>query len=113
MSHPLVQALFHPRLAQDPGGGSFFIPIILVFLIFYFLVIRPSSKERKDREAQVAALKKHDKVITNAGIYGTVMALEDDAVVLQVDDKNNVRVKFSRAAIWQVLGGEDAAGAKA
>jgi preprotein translocase subunit YajC len=101
-----------PVLAQDAGGG-FLIPMVLVFLIFYFIVIRPGGRERKEREAKLKALKKHDRVVTNAGIHGTIVALEDDAVVLRVDDKNNVRVKFSRAAIWQVLGGEeDAAAAK-
>jgi preprotein translocase subunit YajC len=80
-----------------------FVPILLVMLIFYFIVMRPASRERKAREAKLAALKKHDRVVTNAGIHGTVVALEDDAVVLRVDDKNNVRIRFSRAAIWQVL----------
>lgn len=96
-----------PLLAQDAGAGSFLVPMLLVFAIFYFIVIRPSSRERKQREAQLTALKKHDKVITNAGIHGTVVALEDDAVILRVDDKNNVRMKFNRAAIWQVLTGEE------
>jgi preprotein translocase subunit YajC len=98
-----------PILAEGAGGGmgSFLLPMVLVFLIFYFIVIRPSSRERKQREAQLSALKKHDRVVTNAGIHGVVVALEDDAVILRVDDKNNVRMKFSRAAIWQVLGAEE------
>ena len=66
-------------------------------MIFYFIVIRPGSKERKQREAQLKALKKHDKVITNAGIHGTVVALDEDTVDLRVDEKNNVRIRFSRA----------------
>jgi preprotein translocase subunit YajC len=95
-------------LAASGGSGlDFFVPLVLIFLVFYFIVIRPGSKERKEREAKVRALKKHDKVVTNAGIHGTVVGLEDDAVVLRVDDKNNVRIKFSRAAIWQVLTGDE------
>ena len=94
--------------ADDGAGSSFLIPLLLVGLIFYFIVIRPGSKERKQREAQLKALKKHDKVITNAGIHGTVVALDDDTVTLRIDEKNNVRVKFSRTAVWQVLGDEDA-----
>jgi preprotein translocase subunit YajC len=89
-------------LAQ--GGADWFVPLLLVLLIFYFIAIRPASKERKQREAQLAAIKKHDRVVTNAGIHGVVVGLEDDTVVLRVDDKNNVRVRFNRAAIWQVLG---------
>ncbi len=96
-------------VAAEEGQGSalgMLMPILIVVFIFYFLVFRPASRERKGREAQVKSLAKHDKVITNAGIYGTVMSLDDESVVLRIDDKNNVRVKFSRAAIWQVLGGD-------
>ena len=92
-------------LAEDEAQGSpmdMFVMIGMIFLIFWFLVIRPGSKERKAREAAVKNLKKNDKVVTNAGIHGTVVGLEDDAVTLRVDDKNNVRMKFSRQAIWQV-----------
>jgi preprotein translocase subunit YajC len=103
-----LRELVIPLLAEGDGvGGSFLVPLILVGLIFYFIVIRPGSRERKQREAQLSSLKKHDKVITNAGIHATVVALDDDTVTLRVDEKNNVRIRFSRAAIWQVLGDED------
>ena len=55
---------------------------------------------------------KHDKVITNAGIHGTVVGLDDETVTLRVDEKNNVRIRFARAAIWQVNPGGGGAGAK-
>ena len=92
-----------------PSAGGMLMPLLIVAVIFYFIVIRPGQKERKQRAAQIAALQKHDKVLTNSGIYGTVVALEDDAIVLRVDDKNNVRMRFSRQAIWQVLKGDDTA----
>ncbi len=92
-------------LAQDGGQGGMdmLVMIGMIFLIFWFLVIRPGNKERKERENAVKNLKKNDKVVTNAGIHGTVVGLDDDTVTLRVDDKNNVRMKFSRAAIWQVV----------
>jgi preprotein translocase subunit YajC len=106
--------LFPIVFAADAEGGGLdmFVMIGMIFLIFWFLVIRPGSKERKGRERAVKALKKHDKVVTNAGIHGTVMILEEENVVLRVDDKNNIRMRFSRAAIWQVLGDEDKLAAK-
>ena len=108
-----MHALLLPLLAADPppnqGFGTMMMPLLIVAAIFYFIVIRPGQKERKKREAEIAALEKHDKVLTNSGIYGTVVSLEDSAVVLRVDDKNNVRMRFSRQAIWQVLKGDDAA----
>ena len=96
-------------LAADGGGdllGGLLMPAAIVFGIFYFLVIRPQSRERRKREAQVKAIKKHSKIITNAGIYGTVVGMDDETVTLRVDEKNNVRMKFSRAAVWQVLDGD-------
>jgi preprotein translocase subunit YajC len=92
-------------LAVD-GGFDPLVMILIVVLIFYFLVIRPAGRERKAREARIRSLEKHDRVVTNAGIHGTVVALDDDTVTLRVDDKANCRIRFSRAAVWQVLGGE-------
>jgi preprotein translocase subunit YajC len=108
----MVPSLF-PLIAEgeSPAGGGLgmFPIIIIVFAIFYFIVIRPGSKERKQREAQVSALKKHDKVITNGGLHGTVVAIEGDVVVIRVDDKNNIRMRYSKSAIWQVVQPSDKA----
>jgi preprotein translocase subunit YajC len=79
-----------------------FAPILVVFLIFYLVVFKPGAKERKARELALKNIKKYDKVVTNAGIHGVVMALDADTVTLQVDDKQKVRIRFSRAAVWQV-----------
>lgn len=98
--------------ASNPLGGMLW-PILIVFAIFYFLVIRPGSRERKGREEKIRNLQKHAKVITNAGIHGVVVATDEDSVTLRVDDKNNVRMKFTKAAIWQILEGSGEAGADA
>ena len=126
MSSSLIQALMiqiRPAtfLAADgaPQGGGivdFLMPLAIVFLIFWFLVIRPSSRERKQRESSVRNITKHDKVVTNAGIHGVVVGSDDETVTLRVDDKNNVRIRFARAAIWQVNpagGGAEAKDGKA
>ena len=87
----------------SPGGGILGSPmmiIVIIFFIFYFLVIRPQSKERKKREEILKQVKKRDKVITTAGIHGTVVTATDTDVVLEVAD--GVRLKFERSAIWQV-----------
>ena len=64
--------------------------------------------ERRKRYLGKPAFKKHDKVVTNAGIHGTVVALDEDTVTLRVDEKNNVRIRFSRSAIWQVQTDDEA-----
>ncbi len=97
-------------LGADSGGaggfGDMLFMIAIVGFIFYFLVIRPAGRERKEREQRMRNLKKHDRVVTNAGIYGTIVGMDEQTVTLRVDDKSNVRIRFSRAAIWQLEGGE-------
>ena len=82
------------------------IPIVIVFMIFYFLVIRPQSRERKAKDAKIQAISKNAKVVTNAGIHGVVVATDDETVTLRVDEKNNVRIRFAKAAIWQIVDDE-------
>lgn len=94
-------------LAAEEGGGTgglgnLLAPIGIVFAIFYFLVIRPQGKERRAREQRIRSVGKHAKVVTNAGIHGVVVGADEDTVLLRVDDKNNVRIRFARSAIWQV-----------
>lgn len=63
-----------------------FLPIVLIFVVFYFLLIRPNQKRQRLRLQMLANLKKGDKIITVGGIFGTIVELTDDAVVLLVND---------------------------
>ena len=114
MTHTALLTLASLPLAEGANPlANPLIPILIVFAIFYFLVIRPQSRERRAREDKISNITKHAKVITNAGIHGTVVGTDEDTVTLRVDEKNNVRIRFSKAAIWQVLdGGEKDTSAK-
>ncbi|MBW1847726.1 MAG: preprotein translocase subunit YajC [Deltaproteobacteria bacterium] len=85
------------------GQGQFttFIPIILMFVIFYFLLIRPQQKKQKDHRALVNNLKKNDRVVTSGGIYGKITGVDDQTVTVEIADK--VRVKVARGNISNVL----------
>ena len=86
------------------GGGSqwmSFLPIILIFAVFYFLLIRPQQKRAKDHRALLTSLKVGDQVLTSGGIYGRVTGLRDDVLTLEISDK--VRVKVSRGHIAGVV----------
>lgn len=90
----------------DPAAGSASImPTLvtfgLVFVIFYFLIIRPQNKKQKDTKKMLSALKKGDRVVSIGGIQGTIQSLKDDTVVLKVDA--NTKLTFSRSAISNVL----------
>lgn len=76
-------------------------PIAIIFLIFYFLMIRPQNKKQKETEKMIAALKKGDKIVTIGGIHGVVSSTKEQTVIVKVDD--NAKMEFSRSAIAQVI----------
>ena len=77
---------------MDAGIGQF-IPLILIFVIFYFFLIRPQQKKVKDHKAMVEALKRGDKVITSGGILGTVeRIIDNEKVEVKISDNVNVEV---------------------
>ncbi|ELK41086.1 preprotein translocase subunit YajC [Brevibacillus agri] len=82
-------------------GLTQFLPIIIMFAIFYFLLIRPQQKKAKQRNAMLAALKKGDKIVTIGGMHGTIQELNDDSVTLRI--AHNVNVTFDRGAINSVV----------
>jgi preprotein translocase, YajC subunit len=81
----------------------------LVFVIFYFLIIRPQNKKQKDTQKMIEAVKKGDKVITAGGVHATVYSVKEKTVILKVDD--NVKMEFSKSSIAAVepKGGEEKA----
>lgn len=95
-----------PAYAQAAGGGGSgieaFLPLILIFVVFYFLLIRPQQKKMKDHKATLAAIRRGDKVVTGGGIIGTVTkVIDDNEVTVQIAD--NVKVRVQRGLISSVL----------
>jgi len=93
-------------MGPQPGGGQgsqimSFLPIILIFVIFYFLLIRPQQKRSKEHRSLLSNLKVGDNVLTSGGIYGRITGLRDDIITLEISDK--VRVKVSRGHIAGVV----------
>ena len=92
------------------GGLESVLPFMLIMgFIFYFMLIRPQGKERKQRAAMLASIKKNDHVVTIGGIIGTVASVRDDEITLKVDESSNTKITFSRSAIQSVTpkeGGE-------
>lgn len=84
-----------PLQAEGGGGGILAqAPLILLFLgVFYFIVWRPQSKARKEHEELITTLKKGDEVVTEGGIIGKIVAVEEHLVVLEVSDKSRMRIK--------------------
>ena len=82
-------------------GIKAFIPLILMFVIFYFLLIRPQQKRQKEHKQLLANLKRGDEVVTAGGIMGKITAVSDTFVTLEIADK--VRIKVARGQIMSVL----------
>ncbi|OLC92950.1 MAG: preprotein translocase subunit YajC [Candidatus Rokubacteria bacterium 13_1_40CM_3_69_38] len=76
-----------------------------IFAIFWFLLIRPQQKQKREREQMLAALKRGDRVVTSGGLHGTVTSLDEHKVVLRVADQ--VRLEFDRGAVGRVLEPQD------
>ena len=75
-------------------------PIIFIFIIFYFLLIRPQKRAQQEHKAMIASLKKNDEVVTSGGIHGTIVNVKDAAVTLKVDD--NVKIDVEKSCIARV-----------
>jgi preprotein translocase subunit YajC len=76
------------------------VPYVLIFLIFYFVVIKPQRKQQKELEDMRKAVKKNDAVVTAGGIHGTVVNVKDKTIVVRVDD--NVKIEFDKEAVTSV-----------
>ncbi|MDO5371638.1 preprotein translocase subunit YajC [Paracoccus sp. (in: a-proteobacteria)] len=99
-----VSPAFAQAAAPAAGGGAAFaqfIPLILVFLIMYFLIMRPQQKKMKLHRQMIEALKKGDTVITQGGIIGKVVSVRDDEV--EVEIATGVRIRVVRPTIAQVV----------
>ena len=99
--------MFDIAYAQNATGGAgpgplmTLVPFVLIFVIMYFMVVRPQQKKAKDHQNMLGKLKKNDEVMTSGGIYGKVIDLKETVVTLEVAP--NVRIRVHRPQITTVL----------
>lgn len=91
---PLLQA-------QGPNPFIGLLPMVAIFVIFFFLIIRPQRKKEAARKALIADVKKNDKVITIGGIHATVAQVDETSVLVQVD--TNTKLRIEKSAIGQIV----------
>jgi preprotein translocase subunit YajC len=101
-----------PPPVSPCGQPGFLFPLAMMAVVFYFLLIRPQSRDKKRRAEMIKAIKKNDRVVTIGGIVGTVVSVKDDDITLKVDESSNTKITFTRSAIQRVTSGEgtDSAG---
>jgi preprotein translocase subunit YajC len=95
-----------PAYAQDAGAAGVamqIMPLVLIFVVFYFLLIRPQQKKAKEHKAMLAALKRGDRVLTSGGIIASVVKVKEGTSEVEVEIAPNVRVTVIRDTISAVL----------
>ena len=106
-----------PAHALGAGGGGegeaastplVILPYVLMFVVLYFLILRPQIKKQKNQQKMIDELKKGDKIVTSGGIFGVITNLKDDTIAVKIAD--NVRVEMSRAAVSRVRDDSDDGG---
>lgn len=102
-------------LAQDAGGNPAapLIMMILMFVIMYFLLIRPQKVRQRELEARIAKIKTGDKIISTAGIHGLVSNVKERTLTVKIDTKNNIKIELEKSAVANIIPkseGKDEAG---
>ena len=100
-------------MPQTPQANPLvqFFPLILIFIIFYFLLIRPQKAKEKEHSKMLANLNKNDEVVTSGGIHGTIVNVKDKTVILRIDD--NVKMEIEKNAVTYVKKMQSEVGQKA
>ena len=91
----------HAQDAAQPGGLMSFLPLIVIFIIFYFLLIRPQMKRDKEHKQLVSQLSKGDEIVTNGGLLGRITNVGETFVTVELAD--NVEIKVQRHAVANVM----------
>ena len=97
----LAQAQTAPPSGPGGGLGGFLVPMLLIFVMMYFVMIRPQKKRQMEQQRLVNALKTGDRVVTNAGIHGLISNVKETTVIVKVAD--NVKIEMEKSAVTTVF----------
>lgn len=97
LSSILLQAGAQAAASSTSGWGAF-LPLILIFVVFYFFMIRPQNKKQKEIQNARASLKQGDKVVTSGGIYGKIREIKDDSFIIEISE--NVKVQVEKNSVF-------------
>ena len=89
--------------AEQPNMFVTMLPFLLMFVVMYFLIIRPQHRKQKDHQTMIEALKKGDKVVTSGGVHGTITGIKEKEGILVVQVAKDVQIEVSRSSITRVV----------
>ena len=98
--YPFVSVAYAQSAGEAASQSPFFqfIPLVLILGVFWFLIIRPQQKKQKEHVSMVESLRKGDKVITNGGIFGTIVKVGDDRITLEIASKVQIQIERQQVA---------------
>jgi preprotein translocase subunit YajC len=98
--YPFVSVAYAQSAGEAASQSPFFqfIPLVLILGVFWFLIIRPQQKKQKEHVSMVDSLRKGDKVITNGGIFGTIVKVGDDRITLEIASKVQIQIERQQVA---------------
>ena len=91
-----------PASAEQPNMLVTMLPFVLMFVVMYFLIIRPQHKKQKEQQEMIDALKKGDKVVTSGGVHGTITGIKEKEGILMIQVAKDVQIEVSRGSITKV-----------
>ncbi|HCD36547.1 preprotein translocase subunit YajC [Chlorobium phaeovibrioides] len=104
--HEFISALllFAPPTTGGPAPNPIIqlVPLVLIFVVFYFFMIRPQQKKQKDREKVLESLKRGDRIVTIGGMHGTVAGIDTEKKTVLVQVADNTKIKFDRSAVANI-----------
>jgi preprotein translocase subunit YajC len=99
------------QATTSPGGGisalGQAVPVVLMIAIFYFLVFRPMQRQQRNTKEMIKALQNGQTVVTSGGIIGTIVAVNDDTLILRIKP-DNLKLQVARSAVTSILASDDA-----
>jgi preprotein translocase subunit YajC len=97
-----------PDTNTSPGLSALLLPFAMIFVLFYFLILRPEKRKQAEHKSLLEAIKKNDRVVTIGGIYGVVTNVlrDEDRVTLRIDEATNTKIDVTFSAVARVLGEE-------
>jgi preprotein translocase subunit YajC len=113
LAFPLIAQAAADPAAKGPADGSSsmltaLLPFVAIFVLFYFLLIRPQRREQARRQDMLGGVKKNDRIVTVGGIYGVVTNVhrEADEVTIKVDEATNTKLRITLSSVGRVMGDE-------
>jgi preprotein translocase subunit YajC len=102
MTHLAVSTLLLAQEGATQSQSSIFslvVPMLLIFVVLYFMMIRPQRKQQKERESMIDNIKKNDHVLTNGGFFAIIDKVKEKEFIVKIDEKSDVRMRLAKTAI--------------